>query len=116
MKSAGNVIRNSIVPAAGYGIQCSTSDCVVSNIEELHSKGATIIKIPLIEPLLENELLTVEVERDHTLGLKVVSHAMNDNVVQLTAQMNMDFWHIVQRITYQIKPLNFGLTVPLLPH
>ena len=90
MKSAGNVIGNSIVPAAGYGIQCSTSDCVVSNIEELHSKGATIIKIPLIEPLLENELLTVEVERDYTLGLKVVSHAMNDNVVQLTAQMNMD--------------------------
>ena len=76
--------------AAGYGIQCSTADCVVSNIEELHSKGATVIKIPLVEPLLEDDLLTVGVERSHTLGLKVVSHAMNDNVVQLAAQMNMD--------------------------
>jgi imidazolonepropionase-like amidohydrolase len=76
--------------AAGYGIQCSTTDCVVSNIEELHSKGATVIKIPLVEPLLEDELLTVGVEKSHTLGLKVVSHAMNDEVVQIAAQMNMD--------------------------
>ena len=76
--------------ADGYGIQCSTADCVVSNIEQLHSKGATVIKLPLVEPLLEDELLTIGVERSHTLGLKVVSHAMNDNVVQLAAQMNMD--------------------------
>ena len=76
--------------ADGYGIQCSTADCVVSNIEQLHSKGATVIKIPLVEPLLKDELLTIGVERSHTLGLKVVSHAMNDNVVQLAAQMNMD--------------------------
>ncbi len=76
--------------AAGYGIQCSTADCVVSNIEQLYSKGATVIKIPLVEPLLEDELLTIGVEKSHTLGLKVVSHAMNDNVVQLAAHMNMD--------------------------
>ena len=76
--------------ADGYGIQCSTTDCVVSNIERLYSKGATVIKIPLVEPLLENELLTAGVEKSHALGLKVVSHAMNDEVVHLAAQMHMD--------------------------
>ena len=38
-------------------------------------------KIPLVEPLLEDDLLTVGVEKSHILGLKVVSHAMNDNIV-----------------------------------
>ena len=44
----------------------------------------------MVEPLLEDDLIHAGVAKAHELGLKVVSHAMNDGVVNLAAQMDID--------------------------
>ena len=74
----------------GYGIQCATEECVLSSIQRLHSNGVSIIKIPLVGAYLEEDLLRIAVAEAHHLGLKIVTHAMNEEVVQTAADMDMD--------------------------
>jgi imidazolonepropionase-like amidohydrolase len=76
--------------SAGYGIQCATTECMQTNIARLAAGGASVVKMPLVEPALSEELLAAGVGKAHSLDLKVASHALGDAAAALAARSGVD--------------------------
>ncbi|MEC7985638.1 MAG: amidohydrolase family protein [Myxococcota bacterium] len=77
--------------ADGYGLGCADETDVENTISELAYLGVDAIKMPITEsPSLTEEQLALGVSHAHALGLRVVTHAMNDAFAQRAARANMD--------------------------
>lgn len=77
--------------ADGFGREVGGPNEASAAVDELADHGAKIIKLPITgPPVLDERALRAAVERAHTRGLKVVSHALADADAALAAKVGVD--------------------------
>ena len=75
----------------GYGLEVSTAAEAEAGVDDLHQRGAGVVKIPITAPpVLDDALVTSTVGRAHGLGLKVATHALSDAEAARAAQLGAD--------------------------
>lgn len=77
--------------SGGYGVECADAGEAVAAVDRLHAAGAGVIKLPVTEsPQLDDVALLAVVDRAHALGLRVASHALEDDAVVRAAAAGVD--------------------------
>jgi imidazolonepropionase-like amidohydrolase len=74
----------------GYGVACSTEDCVVAEVGKLHRLGARVVKVAFDGNGLARDLLPAAVKAAHAQKLKVVVHALGDDSARAAAAAGAD--------------------------
>jgi imidazolonepropionase-like amidohydrolase len=75
----------------GYGLECSDAEDAAAGVSQLHAKGARLIKLPITSaPVLDDDALRAAADAAHTLGLRVVSHAMSDDEAAQARSVGVD--------------------------
>jgi len=74
----------------GFGLGCSDPGACASAVDHLKSLGASLIKVPLTQPGLDDPSLQAVVDRAHVLGLRVAIHALSENAAHRGAIAGVD--------------------------
>jgi imidazolonepropionase-like amidohydrolase len=75
----------------GYGLPCASAEEAARAVEELHRRGARLIKIPFgAAPELAPDAVRAAIDRAHALGLKVAVHALGDDAARRAAEAGAD--------------------------
>jgi len=75
----------------GYGLEIATAQEATAAVDDLHGRGARLIKLPLAGvQVLDAEVLTTAAQRAHDHGMKVASHALGDEEAALAASVGAD--------------------------
>ncbi|MBL9102925.1 MAG: amidohydrolase family protein [Myxococcales bacterium] len=77
--------------ADGYGLEVGGPREAEAAVDELHGRGARVIKLPITDaPVLDERALRAAVARAHHHGLKVASHALSDAEARTAAAVGVD--------------------------
>ena len=75
----------------GYGLEVAGPEAAIAAVEELHSRGARVIKVPITAPpVLDDATIAAVVSRAHELGLRVAVHALGDADALRAARLGAD--------------------------
>jgi len=75
----------------GYGAECTDPASCVAQVEQLLSRGAGVIKLPITAgPTLDDASLTAVITAAHDRGLQVGTHAMSDADVARAGRLGID--------------------------
>jgi hypothetical protein len=75
----------------GYGIACASAAEAMGAVDDLHRRGARVLKVPLgVAPELAPDALRAAIDRAHALGMKVAVHALTDDAARRAAEAGAD--------------------------
>ena len=75
----------------GYGFEVDSPAEAIAAVDDLASRGAGLIKLPVTgPPVLDEASLQAAADRAHELGLKVASHALLDSEAVIARQAGVD--------------------------
>eukprot|EP01125_Pyxidicula_operculata_P008166 TRINITY_DN2760_c0_g1_i2.p1 TRINITY_DN2760_c0_g1~~TRINITY_DN2760_c0_g1_i2.p1 ORF type:complete len:260 (-),score=42.73 TRINITY_DN2760_c0_g1_i2:38-817(-) len=74
----------------GFGAECTSVQNCTATVEKLYRLGASVIKIPFMDPFLNQDILEKVIQRAHELGLKVAAHATDDFTAYLAGIVGAD--------------------------
>ena len=84
----------------GYGAQCDSNATCIQHVQRQLNRGAGVIKVPVVDPLLPLAVMVAITEEAHRLGLKVAMHATSDAAAALAADAGAD---ILAHAPYEIS-------------
>jgi imidazolonepropionase-like amidohydrolase len=76
--------------SAGYGLECATADQAEAAVRRLASEGAKVVKVPIQDPQLPDDVLKRAIDTAHALGLPVAVHALTDATAARGAAFGAD--------------------------
>jgi len=75
----------------GYGLECDDAARCTAAVELVHARGARVVKVPLAgPPVLDDDTFAAVVARAHALGMKVATHALDDESARRAARLGVD--------------------------
>jgi hypothetical protein len=74
----------------GYGAQCDSNATCIRHVQQQASRGAGIIKVPVVSPLLPLPVMKAITDEAHRLGLTVAMHATSAAAASLAADAGAD--------------------------
>ncbi len=77
--------------SGGYGLECADEGAAVDAVSSLIRAGAGVIKLPVTDhPQLDAPALAAAAARAHSLNVRVVSHALEDDEAARAATAGVD--------------------------
>jgi imidazolonepropionase-like amidohydrolase len=76
--------------AGGYGLEVASADEAAAAVKRLHEAGARLIKVPIEEGGLSDEVLARIVSEAHARSLPVVAHALDEAGAARAADAGID--------------------------